>query len=188
MDIISLAITAFVIYSLYTAFKEKSSGRSPGRPGRQNPPWMPAPPPMSKRERIEDKPRGIWLATDEPPLWVDPYKDKEVAEAEGQEGAWGDEGRPVVDASPSSEGIMGTEGTQGVEGTVGTEGDSTESSRTRKSNGVSMGKAVDRDTRDIREESGLSVSLAERDLIQGIVWAEVLGKPRALRRFRGPRV
>ncbi len=183
MDIISLAITAFVIYSLYTAFKEKNAGRSPGR---QNPPWMRPPAPTPQRERFEEKPSDLWLES-KPPLWADPYKDKEVAEAEGQEGVWGDEGRPVMDASPGSEGMMGTEGSEGVEGTPGSEGVSVDSGKAGTSGGDAFAEAKHNGQRSSADELSLSIGLSEGELVQGIIWAEILGKPRALRRFHGPK-
>lgn len=36
------------------------------------------------------------------------------------------------------------------------------------------------------ELSGVSLSLTEKELVQGVIWAEILGKPRAMRPFRGP--
>ncbi|MDI6880477.1 MAG: hypothetical protein QMC95_16725 [Desulfitobacteriaceae bacterium] len=172
MDIISLAITAFVIYSLYTAFKEKNAGRSPGR---QNPPWMRPPAPTPRRERFEEKPSDLWLEN-KPPLWADPYKDKEVAEAEGQEGVWGDEGR-----------VLGTEGTQGVEGTPGSEGVSVDSGKAGTSGGLTLTEVRHNGNRSSADELSLTIGLSEGELVQGIIWAEILGKPRALRRFHGPR-
>jgi hypothetical protein len=35
--------------------------------------------------------------------------------------------------------------------------------------------------------SGVHLSLTERELVQGVMWAEILGKPRAMRPLRGPR-
>jgi len=36
-------------------------------------------------------------------------------------------------------------------------------------------------------QRGNSFSLTERELIQGVMWAEILGKPRAMGPYRGPR-
>lgn len=216
MDIISLAIVAFVIYTLFTAVKE-SAGRAPGRPGSQNPlPRMPRrmPPPVpptqgmrrtqtqtqtqtgtavpsQTRARTKDMPGDLWRDADT--LWADPYKDKEVAEAEGREGVWGDEGRPVMDASPSSEGTMGVEGLQGAEGTAGREGTygiSTGIPGSSRGGGgpkdVSIPKGANAVMSGVGEKE-IPVTLSQAQLVQGIIWAEVLGRPRALRRFRGPR-
>lgn len=93
-----------------------------------------------------------------------------------------------------TEGTEGFEGTQGVEGTQGTEG-------TQGIEGTSeyvgiLGLEAYKSAEETPSEeiannppglSGLQLSLTERELVQGVMWSEILGKPRAMRPFRGPR-
>ncbi|HEY8910878.1 MAG TPA: hypothetical protein VIM51_11455 [Desulfosporosinus sp.] len=81
-----------------------------------------------------------------------------------------------------TEGTQGVEGTQGIEGTseyvgiLGEEG--------YKSTKASISGDMVRNPSDL---SDVHLSLTERELVQGVMWAEILGKPRAMRPFRGPR-
>ena len=86
--------------------------------------------------------------------------------------------RPSSEASGSEgyisqEGTSGTEGTWGTEGTPGTEG--TLGSDTLKLS------PEDAPTKKPEEQKNpmRSPSITEESLMQGVIWAEVLGKPRA---------
>jgi len=75
-----------------------------------------------------------------------------------------------------------TEGTQGIEGTseyIGILG-----AEAYKSTEEIPGEEM---VRNLSGLSGVHLSLTERELVQGVMWAEILGKPRAMRPFRGPR-
>lgn len=80
------------------------------------------------------------------------------------------------------EGTQGVEGTPGVEGTgdyigiLGPEGYMSD----RNTGGLGRGG-------DSAIVSGVLPTLTEDDLRKGIVWGEILGKPRAIRPFRGSR-
>jgi len=79
-----------------------------------------------------------------------------------------------------------TEGTQGLEGTQGTEG----TSEYIGILGLEAYKPTEETPREERNPSGLSgvsLSLTEGQLVQGVMWAEILGKPRARHPFKGPR-
>ncbi|HEY8910812.1 MAG TPA: hypothetical protein VIM51_11115, partial [Desulfosporosinus sp.] len=81
-----------------------------------------------------------------------------------------------------TEGTQGVEGTQGIEGTseyVGILGEDG-----YKSTKATLSGDMSRNPADL---SGVHLSLTERELVQGVMWAEILGKPRAMRPFRGPR-
>ena len=104
-----------------------------------------------------------------------------------------DQAGPLKSSKPQDfekpiEPYIETEGTQGVEGTQGTEGTSeyvgimgleAYKSKEKTPSEQISGKPLD--------TGGLQVSVTENGIIQGIIWAEILGKPRALRPFRGPR-
>lgn len=77
----------------------------------------------------------------------------------------------------STEGMQGDEGRPGVEGTPGTEGSPRYAS-------VSGELA---ETAPRPKEAAPTVQVDNQALMQGVIWAEVLGKPRALKPFHGPR-
>lgn len=83
-------------------------------------------------------------------------------------------------------GGVSTEGEPGVEGLSGVEG----TSLTGTTENYQDSKAsLPPDVGVLRQPSPLNLGLllTERELMQGIVWAEVLGRPRALRPFRTSR-
>lgn len=152
-------------------------------------------------------------------------KELELAEAEGREGIWGDEGRPDgytpplqtsaarrsdgTNVQPQNqsdtvgvfgnegtawmEGLAGSEGTAGLEGTSGKEGTSgSEGMLMRESPGESS-LNLDRTIGESTGNTGRELvypdfsELREENFVQGIIWAEVLGKPRTLRPYESRR-
>ncbi|MFZ3102020.1 MAG: hypothetical protein WA113_07445 [Desulfitobacteriaceae bacterium] len=86
----------------------------------------------------------------------------------------------------STQGEQGVEGLPGIEGLLGVEG----TSLTGKTKNYQEAKAgLPPEVRALSQPSALDLDLhlRERELMQGIVWAEVLGRPRALRPFRTSR-
>jgi len=86
---------------------------------------------------------------------------------------------------------VATEGTQGNKGTQETlETERTSDyvgilgSEAYKSTEYTPSREMDRNGSAL---SGIQLTLTERDLVQGVIWAEILGKPRARHPFRGPR-
>lgn len=108
---------------------------------------------------------------------------------QGVEGTWGTEGTQGVEGTWGTEGTQGVEGTWGTEGTQGVEG----TSEYRGTGGIEVCPPdTERETgekipRVAQKQSGFGFPTTENQLVQGIVWAEILGKPRALHPFRGPR-
>ena len=93
-----------------------------------------------------------------------------------------------MDDYVQTEGTQGIEGTQGVEGTQGIEGTSTYEETNRvELYRVAEGDTVEGIPKGTQAMSGINLYMTKRELVQGVVWAEVLGKPRALHSFRGPR-
>lgn len=74
--------------------------------------------------------------------------------------------------------VPGTAGTQGASGYVGIIGAEAYKSKETPSEGT---------VQNPFESSGIQLSLTEKEVVQGVMWAEILGKPRAMRPFRGPR-
>ena len=87
-----------------------------------------------------------------------------------------------IDVEEPKDYYVETKGTQGIEGTseyVGILG-----SEAYKSAEETPREEM---TKNPSRLSGVHPSLTERELVQGVMWAEILGKPRAMRSFRGPR-
>lgn len=74
----------------------------------------------------------------------------------------------LIDNSPETEGTEGIEGTAGVEGTAGIEGTA----------GVEGSETETQQTAEAPSPP-LYSDLAERNLADAVIWAEILGKPKA---------
>ncbi len=87
-----------------------------------------------------------------------------------------------------TEGTQGMEGTQGSEGTQGTEGTSDYvgilGAEAYKSTEETPGTKMGMNPPSLRD---FQLSLTQNELVQGVMWAEILGKPRAMHPYRGPR-
>jgi hypothetical protein len=105
------------------------------------------------------------------------------------EGSASLEGMPGVEGSASLEGMPGVEGSAGSEGSLGIESDSSPKvSPVAKSSKVNSSKKSTGKTKYDEKspfETALDFSsLTEEDVIRGIVFTEILGRPKALRRGR----
>jgi hypothetical protein len=102
----------------------------------------------------------------------------------GVEGISGSEGTQGIEGTLGSEGTQGIEGTSGIEGTQGIEG----TSGYEGNWGIkgTPGQGVQALASTPRREAvygflNPDFRLNEQEILQGIIWAEVLGRPRALR-------
>jgi hypothetical protein len=121
----------------------------------------------------------------------------EYAWPEEIEGTAGIEGTEGIEGSGNGEGMAGVEGSAGIEGTSGVEGSGDgEGAAGIEGTQGREGKWVIRETPGaVLTAPGEAASgffapdfkLDERELRQGVIWAEVLGRPRALRPFRSSR-
>lgn len=101
---------------------------------------------------------------------------------EGIEGTAETEGTAGVEGSASSEGTTGSEGSADIEGTAGIEG-------TQGREGKLVSKETQERALPAPGEAAAGFfapdfKIDEQELRQGVIWAEVLGRPRALRPFR----
>ena len=120
------------------------------------------------RDVIQGTSRGTWIQEHKQALENGSYQSgylesPKPKEFEGPEDYYVEtEGTQGIEGTSEYVGILGLEAYKGAEKTPGEE--------------------------MVRNPSGLSgVSLTERELVKGVMWAEILGKPRAMRPFRGPR-
>lgn len=180
MNIITLLIIGLVIYGLI-------SGVGNNAKKWMDPEGFPRPQrrqtrgPGSFREMLEE-----WVreAQEERPNWEKPYGGGQPQRPSPT--VFDDRKyRPRTDRTYSSlegestEGMQGDEGRPGIEGTAGTEG-----SRQSISRNSEPAEAAPRQE---GVTPSVQVKVDEQALLQGVVWAEILGRPRALKPFRGPR-
>ncbi|AGA69436.1 hypothetical protein Desdi_1991 [Desulfitobacterium dichloroeliminans LMG P-21439] len=89
------------------------------------------------------------------------------------EGSWGVEGTSGIEGSTSGEGTLGKEGVSGEEGNFGGAG------AQRPSQGMQMPSVGSR-----QQQAGFAFpNQSVNPLVQGVIWAEVLGKPRVHSKF-----
>ncbi len=164
MDFFSFLPIIIFIYAIATMFNPKN--KAPNN-RRQNP----SPPQGTWRERVEEFERQMFpqeVARKPRPYTAEPTR-RPGSESFGSEGYAGTEGF-------GTEGTGGTEGTFGSEGTIGVEGYS----------GPDLGgsnepipKEVQTSKQKQQEDLTRFPRITEDSLMQGVVWAEILGKPRA---------
>ena len=125
---------------------------------------------------------GSWRDQQTRGLQDAPYKEEEqVAEAKA-EGYKEDTVRGVSLIRTNSQDLEGAKGgSVRTEGTAGNKGISEIEGYTKER------VFLEEPTKIPQQSSDLQLSLTERELVLGVMWAEILGKPRGLRPFRGPR-
>lgn len=200
MEVLSFIIIAFTIYSIIASVNTKGGNLPRGRtrfPGEikfpqknQFPPEIRFPQSGTteyrETQRSEETDARNSSASGQN---LDPYKDMELAQAQGYEGEWGDEGRPTnMRPAMSDEGSIGVEGSVGTEGIAGTEG-----SAGTEGIFVPQKKLSTKEKANLRTVSSAAATgvwdneLSMKDLVRGVIWSEVLGRPRAMKPHRGPR-
>ncbi|WP_425800430.1 hypothetical protein ACHOLT_10655 [Desulfitobacterium sp. Sab5] len=156
MDFFSFLPIIIIIYAIVTMFNPKN--KTP-RNKRQNPfpfqgTWM---------QKIEELERQMFpqeVAVKPPTNRGEPMM-RSSSEGFGSEGYI------------SQEGTSGTEGTWGTEGTPGTEG-------TWESDTLKLSPQDAPTKQPEKQQNPMSLPrITEESLMQGVIWAEVLGKPRA---------
>ncbi|ODA42660.1 hypothetical protein [Desulfosporosinus sp. BG] len=179
MSIFTVVIIIWAIYQLMVSVMKKS--------GRQQVPSKPSDPfrlPDGRfiRDVIQGTSFGNWKEQLKQALENVPYQTGSLRSTKPNDF------EAPEDYYVETEGTQGIEGTQGTEGTQGIEG-------TSDYVGI-LGLEAYKSTEEIPREEvakeplglrGIELSLTERELVQGVIWAEILGKPRSLRPFRGPR-
>lgn len=171
-DIFSFLPIIIAIFVALSSRSEKAKGNSKGFEPREFefPKWLTQKIPgieilMPNNESVESYSYGE-------PFIVERTIERE--KAFGAEGIAGDEG------ISGDEGVVGIEGTSGMEGISGIEGASgIEGTPTSKPPTQSLAKSSSlADTRSMTDIP------SNDDLIRAVVWAEILDKPKALRRYR----
>lgn len=179
MSIFTVVIIIWAIYQLMVSVMKKSGRQQV--PGKLSDPFR-LPDGRFIRDVIQGTSPGNWKGQLKQALENIPYQTGSLKST-----------KPIDFEAPKdyyveTEGTQGIEGTQGTEGTQGIEGSSDYVGilgfEAYKSAEEIPSEEVAKDSLGL---SGSQLSLTERELVQGVMWAEILGKPRALRPFRGPR-
>lgn len=163
MSVVTLAIIIFAIISAAASSGNKTQrGPQPGkRPWDQ--PWQP---PAAPPRRVSTGQRGqgypAWPKLEE----LDPNKEQELTQSAGKEGEWGDEGRSGMTLFKPDPTPRPSEAPP-----VATMGDTS---------------TITNDPVPV-EDPVPDVLNSGNPLVNGIIWSEILGRPRALRPYRGPR-
>jgi len=167
MSIFTVLIAVGAIYQLYTAVtKKKGTQETP----RKLPSSLELPNGGFKRGVIPGTSGGTWREQLKQAL------ENVANQAESLQSIKPKEIEGNKDSYVETKEIQGVVGISKHEGILGPEA--------YKSTEETTGEKITTNSSDL---SGASLSLTERELVQGVMWAEVLGKPRGLRPFRGPR-
>lgn len=192
MDLFSWLPIIIFIYAVSTIFspnKKKPQNRRPPTTRTQGPQGNRAPSSRQEskpartgwREMFEELERELFPK--EEPV-SRPSQPSPAPRYPSTSQSYGGEGSERVDRF-STEGSWGTEGTAGVEGSTGREGMlSTFSGEIGQgSSGKPQRKPGNTSSQPIEQARPVFPSVSENPLVQGIVWAEVLGKPRAHNKY-----
>ncbi|MHB1652656.1 MAG: hypothetical protein ACYCVD_09305 [Desulfitobacteriaceae bacterium] len=193
MENFTLIIIIFAVYSIVgSVLNQRKSRRVSRGPDGSWSPQTGVPQPIKKLlEPWLSQTNGPWSGK------LPSDKESELGGAEGKEGVWGDEGRQGNEVTSLSERraadvlkVLSRE----ASGAVGTPGVK-ESTEKGYGNGISNAERS-YDDKDLSTVTVLNVptsmfnvtTFSENDLVQGVVWAEVLSRPRALRPFRSTQI
>lgn len=181
MDIFSFLPIIIFIYAIATMFSPKN--KAP-RNRRQNP----FPPQGTWRERVEELERQMFpqeVARKPRPYTAEPAR-RPGSESFGNEGyagteGFGTQGTLGSEGASDAEGTWGAEGTFGSEGTIGVEGYYPNLKGTLTSSLSPEPNLPELQPQNIKQQEipfGFP-RITEDSLMQGVIWAEILGKPRA---------
>jgi Collagen triple helix repeat (20 copies). len=176
MDFITVVIIGLVIYSVIKKVKKKTQPGTPVSDKGQDSLTL-------LREMMKQ-----YMEIQDPKENINPKREAGVERVWAEAAVPGAEGTSGSNGAWGIEGIAGIEGSQGIEGTWGDEG-------TQGIEGTSSYESVRRietipSTPQREAVSGFfnpDFHPNEQELLQGIIWAEVLGRPRAVRPFRSTR-
>ena len=178
MSAITVVIVIWALYKLFSsAIKKNGMQQTPGKLSDS----LKLPEGSSIRDVIQGISRGTWREQLRQALENGSYQARSMESTESEDS---EETMDYVEP----EGTRGTEGTQGIEGLQGNEGTSDYvgilGTEAYKGTEVTLGEDLARNPSSL---VGVQLSLTQRDLVQGVMWAEILGKPRAMHPYRGPR-
>ncbi|MDR3602017.1 MAG: hypothetical protein P4L49_16270 [Desulfosporosinus sp.] len=137
----------------------------------------------SVKDVIQGISRGTWREQLKKAMENGPYQAGALAATKLEDFEEIKDSYVETEVAPEIKGIPATQVSQGIQGrneyiaTLGLEADKT----TEGNPGEEITSSNSCDSR------GVQLALTERKLVQGVIWAEILGKPHGLRPFSGPR-
>lgn len=179
MNITTFIIIAIIVYGIF-ARKDKPPQRRPGNRDLNYPEGWPAPKQTGGKRPFSKYDKGTGGA--------------ETAGAGGTswaEGAsgWGGtvslEGTAGTEGSSGIEGTSGSEGTPGYEGTFGSEG--TRKIRTKGPEGPKGPEQTSGFGGIAQQQATAGLIFSSSDIVQGVIWAEILRQPKGKTLFRAKR-
>lgn len=196
MDLFSWLPIIIFIYAISTIFgsnKKKPQNRRPPTTRPQGPQSNRAPYPRQEtkpartgwREMFEELERELFPK--EEPI-SRPSQPSPAPRYPSTSQSYGGEGSERVEGF-STEGTWGTEGTAGVEGSAGREGmlGTFSGEIGQEPSGKPQRKPGNTSSKPIEQGRPVFPSVSENPFVQGIIWAEVLGKPRAYNKYANNR-
>ena len=165
MSVFTVVMIIWVIYQLGVALMKKGKQQTPGNSSGP----LKLPDVRSMRETLQGTSLGTWREQLKQAMENASHPEVYMKPSESE----------PKDFEESMDGFVQTEGTQGIEGTSDYVG----------LLGLEAYKPVEETPSVPSHLSGVrNISLTERELVQGVKWSVILGKPRAMQPFRGPRV
>ncbi|HBV86691.1 MAG TPA: hypothetical protein DEF42_08605 [Desulfosporosinus sp.] len=171
MSVFTVVIIIWVIYQLGISLIKKGKQQAPRR--FSDP--LNLPDLRSIRETLQETPQGSWREQIQQAL----NSSRQAEEAEPLKS---------IPQRGFTEDYLQKEGAQGTGVNLGVN----EVNTYRKMDEVeeyrdSEGDFSQRIAGAVQEDNKFKLAMTEKELVRGVVWAEILGKPRAMSPFRGPR-
>jgi len=167
MSVFTVVIIIWVIYQLGVSLLKK--GKQDGRSIKEA--WQETPQ-GSWREQMQQALKNTSRRVEEWTVHPEPLRTAES--------------KNIIEDYIQTEGTSRIEGIQGTGITQGSKGTSTYEGMPGIEVGIEENPG-DTMPRDAQALSRPCFSMTNTELVQGVIWSEILGKPRALRPFRGPR-
>lgn len=185
MSIFTIAIIIWVVYQLGVSVLKKAPQQPPRNP---TDPLMPDGRPVRETLPGPSKPQGSWLKQIQHAMHESARQAQESARQEEKSTRQMEEGFAQAEPLKTTESNYIGDGYVQTQGTIGL-GETSPFERlyTTDLKSSTDENPPERVPKTAEVMIGNSYFMTKEDLTQGIVWAEVLGKPRAMHPFRGPR-
>lgn len=128
------------------------------------------------------------VAAEAGPRKYKPNTPLNTSKPKSTEGTWGDEGRSDYDKYSSNQGTQGNEGLQGQEGGLGnegawgTEGGYYAQKQNERAGGIGHSE-IGAGSGHPGQRAAVALAFSQSDVVNGIIWAEVLKEPKGRRGF-----
>lgn len=173
MDLFTFIVIGLIIYSIFSK-KDNRPKRYPTRPERDE----------SSTARKPDFQAGTGQIGRESSPWRTNSQKEEKGTPVKPQRTY-KKGTSTEYRSP--EGTVGVEGTAGTEGTWGAEGAYYRKEAAQKKEAVQNSQIKQEEISDVIKETAYTDEefyISQNEIVQGVIWAEILGKPRSKKPYR----